>query len=163
MITSLYASPVGTLTLVSDGAALAGLYFENHKRGGAPADAKPGNDQIIDRARRALDAYFNTGARSFDLPLAPRGTPFQQRVWRALSQIPYGETVSYGALARSIGAPAAVRAVGAAVGRNPLSIIVPCHRVVGADGALTGFAGGVERKRQLLAQEGRAHAAAMNP
>ena len=101
-------------------------------------------------AVRQLDAYFAGRLRQFDLPLATGGTAFQQRVWRALRDIPYGETVSYGELARHIERPAAVRAVGAANGQNPISIVIPCHRVIGADGSLTGYGGGLERKRHLL-------------
>ncbi|HMA45123.1 MAG TPA: methylated-DNA--[protein]-cysteine S-methyltransferase, partial [Gemmatimonadales bacterium] len=101
-----------------------------------------------------LDDYFARRRAVFDLPLAAAGTPFQQRVWRALRQIPFGATESYAGLARRLGAPAAARAVGAANGQNPIPIIVPCHRVIGADGDLTGFGGGLERKRWLLAHEG---------
>jgi methylated-DNA-[protein]-cysteine S-methyltransferase len=153
MIIARHASPLGSLTLASDGAALRGLYFEQHKPGGPPQDAELGSDEVITQTRRGLDAYFAGKARAFDLPLAFSGTSFQMEVWRALLAIPFGETVSYGALAKRIGEPAAVRALGAAVGRNPISIIAPCHRVVGADGSLTGYAGGVERKRALLAFE----------
>ncbi len=148
-----HATPIGALTLVSDGASLAGLYFENHKVGGPPNDAAEKSDRVIDAARKQLDAYFAGRRQIFDLPLAPQGTPFQRSVWARLAQIPFGATTTYGAIANEIGAPRAVRAVGASVGRNPISIIVPCHRVLGASGALTGFAGGVERKRFLLALE----------
>ncbi len=102
---------------------------------------------------RELDEYFAGRRRAFDLVLAPAGTPFQLAVWEELRRIPFGGTTTYGELARRVGRPTAARAVGAAVGRNPISIIVPCHRVVGSDGALTGFAGGLDRKRALLALE----------
>lgn len=148
-----YASPIGVLTLVSNGAALSGVYFENHKPGGPPKDAQEGADKALDAARKQLDAYFAGRRESFDLPLALAGTPFQRSVWAELAHIPFGETITYGAIAAAIGKPAAVRAVGAAVGRNPVSIVLPCHRVLGASGALTGFAGGIERKRFLLAHE----------
>jgi methylated-DNA-[protein]-cysteine S-methyltransferase len=107
----------------------------------------------LDEARRQLEAYFAGELREFDLPLAPEGSEFQLRVWEQLRAIPYGETISYGELARRVGDPAAARAVGLANGRNPLPVIVPCHRVIGADGALTGFGGGLERKRRLLELE----------
>jgi methylated-DNA-[protein]-cysteine S-methyltransferase len=110
--------------------------------------------RVLAAARAQLDAYFAGEITSFDLPLSPRGTPFQQRVWAALRDIPFGETTSYGELARRIGDPKAVRAVGAANGRNPLPLVVPCHRVIGADGSLVGFGGGMDRKRWLLQHEG---------
>lgn len=144
-----HETPVGPLTLVSDGAALTGVYFAAQKHGSAPA-ATARADGILDAARRQLDSYFAGRRTGFDLPLAPVGTPFQIRVWDALTRIPYGETKSYGAIAAAIGAPKAVRAVGAANGRNPLPVVIPCHRVIGADGSLTGFGGGMERKRMLL-------------
>ena len=101
-----------------------------------------------------LDAYFAGSRRTFDLPLAPRGTAFQERVWREIARIPFGETLTYAELAQRAGAPGAARAAGAATGRNPLSVIVPCHRVLGGRGALTGYAGGLDRKVRLLALEG---------
>jgi methylated-DNA-[protein]-cysteine S-methyltransferase len=150
----IHESPVGPLSLVSDGQALVALTFENHTRPApALAEAEPGSDAILDAARGQLDAYFAGRTRRFDLPLAPRGTAFQERVWMALRAIPYGETRSYRDIATAVGAPRAVRAVGGANGSNPISIIVPCHRVIGADGALTGFGGGIDRKRFLLTHE----------
>ena len=149
-----YHSPIGVLALVCDDGALRGLYFENGKHGGPPSDARTGTNAIVDAARRQLDAYFAGRGATFDLPLAPEGTDFQRRVWRALATIPFGETRSYGEVAAMIGAPRASRAVGAANGRNPIPVIVPCHRVIGADGSLTGFGGGMERKRFLLTLEG---------
>jgi methylated-DNA-[protein]-cysteine S-methyltransferase len=151
MITAVYDSPVGWLTLHSNGAALTGLEFEDPKY---PLDPAPrGDDRILDATRRQLDQYFAAKRKAFDVPLAPKGTPFQQRVWLALQRIPYGVTCSYGALAAAIGQPNASRAVGLANGKNPIAIIVPCHRVIGADGSLTGYGGGMERKRFLLGLE----------
>lgn len=151
-----YGSSVGVLTLVSDGAGLSGVYFENHKAGGPPKDARDASDKIIDMARAQLGQYF-TGARThFDLPLSLHGTPFQKEVWALLAKIGFGDTRSYGDLARDLGKPSASRAVGAAVGRNPVSIVVPCHRIIGASGALTGYAGAIDRKRFLLDLEGGA-------
>lgn len=109
----------------------------------------------IKEAAQQLDAYWGGELFDFDLPLAPAGTPFQQKVWKTLRTIPYGKTVSYGTIARRIGAPTASRAVGAANGRNPIAIVVPCHRVIGANGKLTGYAGGLDMKERLLAHEAR--------
>jgi methylated-DNA-[protein]-cysteine S-methyltransferase len=153
MILAQHDSPLGRLTLVSIGAALSGLYFEKHKVGGPPREARPGSDGIIDAARRQLDEYFAGQRRDFDLPVAPSGTEFQVRIWNTLQTIGYGETRTYLDMAQRVGAPKAARAAGAAIGRNPVSIVIPCHRVVGAAGALTGYAGGVARKRALLALE----------
>ncbi|MBC7768746.1 MAG: methylated-DNA--[protein]-cysteine S-methyltransferase [Phycisphaerales bacterium] len=147
-ISTIYQSPVGPLTLISNGAALTDLQFENPRHPYTPAPA--GSDGILDQARRQLDAYFAGALRTFDLPLAPQGTPFQQRVWAALLTIPYGVTRSYGQQAAAIGSPQASRAVGLANGRNPISIIVPCHRVIGSNGSLTGYGGGMDRKKLLL-------------
>ena len=149
-------SPLDALLLTSDGTSLTGLYMNEHRHGppvGADwvhaDDATPFGD-----ARAQLADYFAGRRTTFDLPLAPTtGTPFQRVVWEQLRQIGFGETISYGELARRIGTPAASRAVGLANGRNPLSIVVPCHRVVGANGKLTGYAGGVEKKERLLALE----------
>lgn len=147
-------SPAGPLTLTASGAGLTGLYFERDSRSHTDADyvrdAAPFADVIAQ-----LNEYFEGRRTAFDLPLAPAGTPFQQRVWAALRAIPFGRTTSYGELAAGIGAPSASRAVGAANGQNPIAIIVPCHRVIGKSGALTGFAGGIERKKFLLEHEGR--------
>ena len=148
MISAIHESPVGPLTLMSDGAALTHCEFENPRYPFAVAPR--GEDKVIARARKQLDAYFAGKLRTFDLPLAPQGTPFQQRVWAALLKIPYGATRSYGQQALAIGSPKAVRAVGLANGRNPIAIIIPCHRVIGANGGLTGYGGGMARKRLLL-------------
>ena len=149
------STPIGPLLLTGDGASLTGVFMTEHRRGPAIAlawieDARPFRD-----ASAQLREYFAGTRTSFDLPLAAPGTGFQQRVWAALHRIPFGETTTYGALAATLGSPAASRAVGAANGRNPLSIVVPCHRVIGASGALVGYAGGTERKRWLLSHEAR--------
>jgi methylated-DNA-[protein]-cysteine S-methyltransferase len=149
-------SPVGPLTLVMAGGALAGLYMQTQRHAPAPEILGGGvadTDDLFAEPAAQLRAYFAGRRTEFDLPLALAGTPFQRRVWAQLLQIPYGETVSYGELAQRIGQPTAARAVGLANGRNPVSIIVPCHRVIGADGSLTGYGGGMERKRHLLAFE----------
>lgn len=147
--TLVHESPVGPITLVATGEALEAALFD----GASPPDARPGPTPLLDAARAQLDAYFAGTRRRFDLPLAAAGSPFQREVWAALCRIPWGETRSYGDVARELGKPDAVRAVGAANGRNPIAIIVPCHRVIGAGGALTGYAGGLERKRWLLSHE----------
>ena len=151
MKSATHESPLGALTLVSNGQALTQLTFAQHRYSFAAAPA--GEDDVLKQARRELDLYFAGKLRSFSVKLAPAGTPFQQRVWAALRDIPYGATRTYAQQATAIGAPAAVRAVGAANGRNPLSIVVPCHRVIAANGALTGYAGGVPRKQMLLELE----------
>lgn len=143
------ASPMGVLQLVADGDELCGIYLPEQ----AVPPARARESRVLDAAATQLAEYFAGVRRRFDLPLAPRGTNFQQLVWRALLAIPFGETRSYGELARAIGRPAASRAVGAANAKNPLAIIVPCHRVVGASGALTGYAGGMAAKRWLLEHE----------
>lgn len=152
-------SPVGDLLLTSDGRALTGVYMEKHKRGPAIGPGWRESRECFASARAQLDEYFAGNRVRFDLELAPHGTPFQRATWEALRGIPFGATETYGALAARLGAPKASRSVGAANARNPLSIIVPCHRVVGASGALTGYAGGVERKRWLLEHESRGLAA----
>ena len=148
----LLETPIGTLRLVSDGASLLSIEFEG--RWGDNAGIQAGEDPVLGACARQLSEYFAGERRAFDLPLAPTVTAFQQTVWAALATIPYGEVCSYRDIARAIGRPAAVRAVGAANGRNPLPIVVPCHRVVGSDGSLTGFAGGLDIKRTLLQLEG---------
>ena len=151
MIHSYLSSPIGELLLTGDGQHLTGLYSPEHVR--LPIEPGERDDGMFAEVHRQLAEYF-AGERSvFRLPLAPAGTPFQQRVWRQLQEIPLGQTCSYGQLALAIGQPAAVRAVGMANGRNPISIIVPCHRVVGSTGELTGYAGGLAAKRWLLAHE----------
>ena len=143
-------SPVGELLLSGDGQALHGLYMQEGRTAAAVrADWQRDDDAFTD-VRAQLDEYFDGRRTDFDLPLAMAGSEFQRRVWRALQDIPYGETISYGEQARRLGPPATPRNVGATNGRNPISIIVPCHRVVGSDGSLTGYGGGLERKRMLL-------------
>lgn len=151
MISATYDSPVGPLTLHSDGAAITGVEFDQPKY---PLPPSPrGEDGVLAQTRRELDLYFAGKLKAFRVPLAPRGTPFQERVWAALRAIPYGVTRTYGEQAAAIGSPKAFRAVGLANGKNPISIIVPCHRVIGADGGLTGFGGGMARKQFLLQHE----------
>ena len=153
-------TPIGRLRLHGDRHGLVEILFDPPRA--APAAARTGDAEpaledpaadVLTAAARELAEYFAGVRRTFDLPLAPRGTDFQRRVWRALAAIPYGRTQSYGEIARRIGRPAAARAVGMANHRNPLPIIVPCHRVIGADGSLTGYGGGLDRKRWLLALE----------
>ncbi len=154
-------SPVGVLTLVASGPALAAVLWANEDPGRVrlgPRALEPGHP-VLQEAERQLDAYFAGRSRQFSVPLAFTGTDFQRQVWRALAAIPFGETLSYGRIAEQVGRPRAVRAVGAAIGRNPLAILIPCHRVIGANGRLTGFAGGLEAKAWLLGREaGRATA-----
>ncbi len=152
-----FESPVGPLMLMSDGRSLSGLHTDSDKH---RPEMRP--DWVPDEAAAPfveamaqLRAYFEGRLTEFDLALAPHGSEFQLRVWRELRGIPYGETISYAELARRIGRPQASRAVGHANARNPISIIVPCHRVIGADNSLTGYAGGLERKRMLLAHEAK--------
>ncbi len=150
-----YAGPLGPMTLAATDQGLAGLWFDGQKHM-PDCSAWPVQEDhaLLLQAQAELRDYFAGQRRSFSLPLdLSRGTAFQQAVWRALLDIAPGQTLSYGALAQRMGRAAAVRALGAAVGRNPLSIVVPCHRVIGADGSLTGYAGGLERKRALLRLE----------
>jgi methylated-DNA-[protein]-cysteine S-methyltransferase len=149
---TLMDSPLDSLLLLSDGDALTGLYMALHKHG---PDVRPEwrrDDELLlfEEAVEQLRAYFAGKLQVFDLPLRASGTPFQQTVWEALRGIPYSETISYGELAKRIGSPGSSRPVGLANGRNPISIVVPCHRVIGASGKLTGYGGGVERKAALL-------------
>jgi methylated-DNA-[protein]-cysteine S-methyltransferase len=150
-------SPIGPLTLVAVDGQLTGLYMEAQRH--RPASAMFGasgdvTDEPFASAARQLEAYFAGQLKAFDLPLAPVGTPFQLRVWSTLLTIPYGRTWSYAELARQVGS--ASRAVGLANGRNPIALVIPCHRVIGADGSLTGYGGGLDRKRYLLDLEGMA-------
>jgi len=148
-------SPLGTLILVAEGDALAGVYFADGPVTVTPRPEWVRDDRPLRAAATQLAEYFAGRRTTFDLALAPRGTPFQRAVWDELLRIPYGETRSYGELARALGKPAAQRAVGGANHNNPISIVVPCHRVIGADGSLTGYGGHVSRKRQLLDLEAR--------
>lgn len=160
LYTSHYASPLGGMTLVSDGTALVGLYFDGQKYAAEGLDAThtQKNLPVFEEARRWLDVYFSGRKPDFTPPTAPAGTAFQQSVWEILRTIPYGETTTYGAIARRIeqntGCRMSAQAVGGAVGRNPISILIPCHRVVGTNGSLTGYAGGIDKKERLLRWEG---------
>ncbi len=145
-------TPIGELLLVSDGESLTALRFDDARRGSPTPGAVP--DAVLERTAAQLGEYFAGERTSFDIPLRAAGTPFEQRVWDELRAIPYGETTSYGEIAVRVGEPGAARAVGRANGRNPIPVIVPCHRVIGADGSLTGFGGGLECKRALLDLEG---------
>ena len=150
---SRYTSPIGSWLLLSNGESLTGVFPESHR---AVPDVTTGwrrNDAFFAGVRDQLAAYFAGRLVNFTVPLAAKGTHFQRRVWDALREIPLGTTTSYGALAAHLGMPTASRAVGAANGKNPISLIVPCHRVLGADGLLTGYAGGLELKRWLLDHE----------
>ncbi|MDP9394380.1 MAG: methylated-DNA--[protein]-cysteine S-methyltransferase [Actinomycetota bacterium] len=149
-VSTTVGSPVGTITLVAVDGALTGLYLHEQRHAPPPETWGRPDPAAFGQVTAQLEAYFRGELRSFDVPLAPRGTPFQQRVWTALRGIPYGKTTTYGELAARIGAPGAARAVGLANGRNPIGIIVPCHRVVGSSGRLVGYAGGLERKQHLL-------------
>ena len=147
-------SPIGPLTLLASDNGLTGVFMDSHRHGPEPRTGWVRDDARLADVRRQLTEYFAGSRTVFELELdLASGSGFQQRVWTALLAIPYGESVSYGEIARRIGQPAAVRAVGLANGRNPVSIIVPCHRVIGANGTLTGYGGGLDRKRLLLAHE----------
>lgn len=146
-------TPVGDLTAVADEAGLTGLYFVGRRHHPGSERLGERTDDGFDEVRRQLAEYFAGDRTAFDLPLAPAGSEFEHRVWGLLREIPYGETRSYGQLARELGDPGLAQAVGLANGRNPISVIVPCHRVIGADGSLTGYAGGLDRKRYLLELE----------
>lgn len=143
-------SPVGRLLLVADEGGLRELLFERGRTAPAIDASWKNNDRFLREAIRQLRAFFAGERQHFDLELNPQGTGFQQRVWRALQEIPFGETISYRELARRLGNPAASRAVGLANGSNPIAIIIPCHRVIGSNGTLTGYGGGLENKRWLL-------------
>lgn len=148
------ATPIGELLLVGTAETLHQVCFQDGPHPTRPDKTWTQNEIPFREAIRQLKAYFAGRLKDFDLPLAPEGTAFQTKVWRALQTIPYGRTISYGELARRIRKPTASRAVGAANGQNPIPIIIPCHRVIGANGTLTGFGGGLPIKRQLLALEG---------
>ena len=150
------ATPIGTLIATAVGVALTGLYFHDEKH--APAMTKDWHEDAsagpLPECAKQVREYFESARHTFDLPLAPEGTDFLRRVWIEIARIPYGETITYAELAQRAGAPGSARAAGAATGRNPISIIVPCHRVIGSDGSLTGYAGGLPRKTRLLEIEG---------
>jgi len=143
-------TPIGKLTVVAGGTGIRRILWD----GEAPAeDAVEGHSDLLDAAVTQIREYFTGNRTTFDLPLDLGGTPFQQKVWRELGSIPFGTTISYGEQARRIGRPQAARAVGAANGRNPVPVVLPCHRVIGSGGALTGFGGGLDTKRTLLRHE----------
>ena len=146
-------SPIGPLLLAADEMGLRFVLFGAGPRTAAPEPDWEPDRGMLEEPVRQLTAYFKGTLRTFDVPIAPAGTPFQQRVWAALQQIPYGETLSYGELAHRLGNPKAVRAVGLANGSNPISIIIPCHRVIGSNGSLVGYGGGLATKQALLALE----------
>ncbi len=150
-----YESPHGRMLLVASDDGLTGVYFDGQKyhpqlEAGWRHDAR---HAPLRQAKRELAEYFGGERKRFETALAPEGTPFQRAVWKAISTVGFGKTITYGALAQQAGAPGSARAAGAATGRNPIAIIVPCHRIVGSNGSLTGYAGGLERKRALLALE----------
>lgn len=151
-----YDSPHGQMLLVASDAGLSGVYFDGQKHfpGTAKEWKRDARHARLKQAKRELVEYFAGRRQRFEAALSPEGTPFQRAVWKAISTVRFGETITYGELARRAGHPGSARAAGAATGRNPIGIIVPCHRIMGANGALTGYAGGLERKRALLALEG---------
>lgn len=159
---SVIESPIGELTIIASDDAVVAIMFGNEQVPSQATldvvDVEPGEHAVVDEAARQLDEYFDGERLEFDLPLEPRGTPFQLDAWMALRAIPYGETISYGEQARRLGDRNKSRAVGAANGKNPIPIVVPCHRVVGANGHLTGFGGGIEVKAWLLDHELRVRA-----
>jgi methylated-DNA-[protein]-cysteine S-methyltransferase len=151
-----YQSPRGRMLLVADDKALTGVYFTGQKYQPRIEEGWTRDAQHVPlrRAKRELSEYFNGTRTSFTVEIAPRGTPFQRAVWKAIAGVGFGQTIAYAELARRVGRPGSARAAGAATGRNPIGIIVPCHRIVGSNGALTGYAGGLAKKRALLAMEG---------
>jgi methylated-DNA-[protein]-cysteine S-methyltransferase len=152
---TIVSSPLGPLLLTADDYGLTGIEFLKGKDSPSiPSDSKESRTPFME-AGRQLQAYFKGKLKTFDLPLSPRGTAFQQKVWKALCEIPYGETISYGELAKRIRKPSAARAVGGANGRNPLPIVVPCHRVIGCNGSLVGYASGLPIKEFLLQLEAK--------
>lgn len=149
-----FSSPIGTIQLRGTESALTGVFMEEHRREPARPDGAVRDAAPLRTAQRELEEYLTGDRREFSVELEPVGTLFQMSVWEALRAIPYGETISYAELARRVDNPRAIRAVGQANGRNAISIIIPCHRVIAADGSLGGYGGGLERKRHLLAREG---------
>ncbi len=151
----LYDSPHGPILLAANDAGIAGVYFDGQKHfpGNRQQWRRDARQALLKQVKRELIEYFAGERRRFEVALAPEGTPFQRSVWKAIATVGYGETISYVELARRAGFPGSARAAGAATGRNPIGIIVPCHRIVGSNGSLTGYAGGLARKRALLALE----------
>jgi methylated-DNA-[protein]-cysteine S-methyltransferase len=162
LLHTIIESPIGPLLLVGDGKALHGLYMQEGRKPMRISPSWEPSAAAFDEVSSQLSEYFSAARTEFELPLAPSGSPFQLQVWSALRDIPYGETISYGELARRIDQPSAARAVGMANGCNPISVIVPCHRVIGANGTLTGYGGGIERKRLLLDLEAGASASQLS-
>lgn len=152
---SIVKSPIGDLMLVADSAALTGVYFAgcDHIPAASSRWTGDGHHPVLEQTAEQLREYFSGKRKDFSLPLRLAGTEFQERVWREIARIPYGQTITYSDLAKRAGAPRAIRAAGTTTGRNPVSIIIPCHRVVGKNGAMCGFAGGLKRKQYLLALE----------
>jgi len=154
----IYSSPIGQITIASNKDEIVGLWNEGQKYHSFPIEGQMERSPdipVLKEAAKWLDQYFSKkNPRIYDLPLAPIGTDYRKKVWNVLCKIPYGETVSYGQIAKMLGEDTSPRAVGGAVGHNPISIIIPCHRVVGSNGSLTGYAGGIERKTFLLTLEG---------
>ena len=150
-----YDSPHGQMLLVADGDGLSGVYFDGQKYLPQIASQwrRDARHAMLRQTRRELAEYFGGARKRFEVALAPSGTPFQRSVWKAISSVGFGQTISYGELAKRAGCPGSARAAGAATGRNPIGVIVPCQRIVGSNGSLTGYAGGLERKRALLALE----------
>ncbi|CAM4339054.1 methylated-DNA--[protein]-cysteine S-methyltransferase [Vibrio astriarenae] len=148
-----FTSPLGKITAQANELGLTGVWFETHTTQPQDLGKRDDHHVTLQQAQQQITEFFAQERTCFELPLAAEGTPFQQQVWQALLAIPYGQTWSYQQIANHIGNPKAVRAVGAANGKNPISVIVPCHRVIGASGKLTGYAGGIERKQALLALE----------
>ena len=151
-----FKSPQGGMLLVASDDGLAGIYFDRQKHHPKLASEWKQNrgHKVLRQTRRELEEYFSGKRKRFEVALDPEGTPFQRAVWKAISTVGFGKTISYGELARRAGHPGSARAAGAATGRNPIGIIVPCHRIMGSDGSLTGYAGGLNRKRALLELEG---------
>lgn len=150
-----YESPQGTMLLTATPKGVAGVYFKGQKHFPKARDwQRDARHPVLRRAKRELSDYFAGRRKRFTVALDPQGTPFQRAVWKQIAKVGYGETITYGELARRAGRPGSARAAGAATGRNPIGIIVPCHRIMGSSGALTGYAGGLGRKRALLALEG---------
>jgi methylated-DNA-[protein]-cysteine S-methyltransferase len=150
-----YDSPHGQMLLVAPGEGLSGVYFDDQKYVAkvAPQWQRDGSHATLRQAKRELAEYFGGERKRFEVAFAPEGTPFQRSVWKAISTVGFGQTITYAELAKRAGCPGSARAAGAATGRNPIGIIVPCHRILGSDGSLTGYAGGLDRKRALLALE----------
>ncbi|MGI8420271.1 MAG: methylated-DNA--[protein]-cysteine S-methyltransferase [Candidatus Levyibacteriota bacterium] len=159
MIYTIFSSPMGDILVTSDGEKILRFGFVGQKYlVEVPKEwAEKSDHKLLSEAKRQTDDYFSGKRKQFELPLFANGTPFQKKVWRALETIPFGQVTSYREIARKIGNPKAVRAVGAAIGRNPIGIIIPCHRVIGTNGTLTGYAGGLDRKQLLLKLEGVVH------